>query len=535
MVIAKFAVESFLEREGLYDLRDLKKPCAAKGVRRYLKKTHAAYFTKPFQHQRVCLAAGLKLGRALFFLGMGAGKTKLSLDLILNLRRQGRAKRALILVPAITNIYEWQEQAKIHAPSLSVMALTGHGKAERYMQMFDESSVVIATYQGVVALCSTRQEPTKRKAASWKPDKKILAALTKHFQIMFLDESDTVKNSQGLYFRICRALSKGIRYRFALTGTPIERSPLDLWAQFFVIDRGESLGETIGLFRSAFFTEKEKYWGGHEYTFKEKRRPDLDRMIANAAISYSEEECQDLPPFFGGLDAPAHSGPIIKNAAFPAETLAYYEKFLEKLKAARSSQSEEERRGIQSTYATMRMLSSGYLGTRLRNEDGEAGEKVEVVFSQNPKLELLIETLRQIPEKEKVIVVAIYHKSGDLVEARLKKEGISFSRLYSKTRDKKTALASFKDPKGPRVLLGSTSIAYGLNLQGVSRYMFFYESPDSIRQRKQMERRIRRTGATKPCYYFDFQIYGSLDHRILDGLRKGKSFLDSLLRGKVKL
>lgn len=50
------------------------------------------------------------------------------------------------------------------------------------------------------------------------------------FEYIVLDESQNIKNSESLTFR--SALQLESKYRLVLTGTPIENSLKDLWAQF---------------------------------------------------------------------------------------------------------------------------------------------------------------------------------------------------------------------------------------------------------------------------------------------------------------
>ena len=44
-----------------------------------------------------------------------------------------------------------------------------------------------------------------------------------------------------------------VRRIVGLTGTPASNGLMDLWAEVFLIDRGERLGRFIGQYRSAFF------------------------------------------------------------------------------------------------------------------------------------------------------------------------------------------------------------------------------------------------------------------------------------------
>jgi SNF2 family DNA or RNA helicase len=65
--------------------------------------------------------------------------------------------------------------------------------------------------------------------------------------------------------------------------------------------------------------------------------------------------------------------------------------------------------------------------------------------------------------------------------------------------------------------------------------MYFFEQPDSPINRQQGEARIWRPGQTKPVYYIDPLMGGTVDERILYSNQQGKKLLDELLKGTEKL
>jgi SNF2 family DNA or RNA helicase len=56
------------------------------------------------------------------------------------------------------------------------------------------------------------------------------------FDFIALDEAHTIKNRNTKAARQCRSL-KGT-YRTILTGTPMDKQPVDLWSQFAFLDLG---------------------------------------------------------------------------------------------------------------------------------------------------------------------------------------------------------------------------------------------------------------------------------------------------------
>lgn len=520
MVLQRAAVERFLQEQSALRDSDLAKRAGDADIERALKRSGAVFVTEPYRHQKICYLLGWQRGSYLFLLGMGSGKTKISLDLARNLIRARKAIRALVLVPGVTNIDAWCEEARLHAPDLSTVGITMPGRDARTSALLSAGQVVIMTYQGLAALvCDCEPPPEGKRKGRWVLNKTRLAEIARAFDMAVWDECTAIKSAQSLWFSICRQLARRIPHRFGLTGTPFDKNPVDLWSQFMAVDLGEALGTTLGLFRSAYFSAKPRYWGGTDYVFRERLRENLSRRLRHSSIRFREEECQDLPECVGGLDG---TDWMLRPVVMPEENRAYYERLLEDLEHAR-----ENFVLLEGVYNRMRMLASGFLGVT----DGE-GERVQITFERNPKLDALVELLSEIPEEEKVVVVNVFRHSSDLICARLKQAKIGFSRVYGPTKDKPAALAAWKDG-GARVLVGSKTIAYGLNLQRAARNMVFYESPDSTIDRRQIERRIRRQGQMERCRYWDIVVRGSVEMRILKALRGGKRLLDLLIDRRV--
>lgn len=480
------------------------------------------FHTEPWRHQKICWLLGAIHPAYLFLLDMSAGKTKLGLDL-------GRVNcgRILVLVPNAVNIGEWYDEAAKHAPDLKVLGLEKAlvGSARLHALTDERWDVVVGTYQGVLALLSksvTHKRKRRGKEKGWALDHPKIRKVGASFRTVIFDEVTALKSHTSLYYTLARALGKVVRHRYGLTGTPFDRDPQDLWAEFFAVDRGEALGKTLGLFREAFFIESENYWGGRNYAFQTKRKAELHRRLRHSSIRFDEEEIGDMPTAVGGLVS--KTGPRTRKAAWGKEQLEYY---------SRAKSDFLEARGnfevMKASYMNLRTIESGWLAYR-----NDEGRKVYLDFVENPKLDAAIETIRELGPKEKVVLVHIFKHTGQLIADRLAKEKISHCRIYSKSKNKHETLKTFRKPDGPQVLLGSESIAFGINLQHTARWTLFLESPDSGIRRKQLERRTRRrSGRWKRYYYLDFLIRGGIGEKILEGLISDQPLFKSLVDGRL--
>lgn len=477
------------------------------------------FATKPYKHQKVCFLLGVKHPQYLLFLDVGTGKTKISLDLVSYWKRLGKIKRTLVLVPYASNVGEWEDQAKLHAPKLRVVGIDQYGREARLEALDEPADVNVITYAGWLHLISTKVRIKKK--VRMVIDEEKARKLERKFTGLIGDECTFLRHRRSLTFRAFYRLAKRCPVRYGLTGTPFDKKPEDLWAQFYATDRGDTLGSTQGIFRAAFFIQKERFWGrGFDYVFDERKMPELSRMIRHRSIRYAQEECSDLPASIGGIGA--EGGPMVRPVRLSPETREYYNKIIDGLTEARGNFTL-----LDNAYHRMRQLTAGFLVYK----DPE-GQKVEIRFRKNPKVDALIDLLNELAPDKKVIVYNEYRTSGELICERLKKEKIRHVRIYSKTSDKKGVIAKFKEDKRCRVLVGSRTIAYGLNLQANCHYMIFFECPDSSLIRKQVEGRIRRDGQKKRPHFWDLAIRRTVDEKILRLVRKGKSLHDAIVDGK---
>ncbi len=495
-----------------------------KKLDRLLDKAGLHFHTKPRQAQKVCTLLGWKYPSYMFSLEMGGGKSKVALDLFANRHLNREAGRALVLVRNVINLWSWEDQVKAHTPHLTAQSLDMTGEKGRWATLTGEADVVMVTYAGLAGLLSNKVETDVKGKIKieWRLSHKKINRLCQHFNFLICDESTEFRTHSSIYFKMVKYLSKQMRYTYALTGTPFGKNVQHLWSQFYVLDQGYTLGETLGLFRGAYFDETKNYWGGYEYKLKRGSEAKLNQRIRNRSIRYEAHECQDMPEAIGGL---SDRNFMIRYVPMPAEITPYYD--------AVRTEVQDAKRNLQLTqnvYHRARMLTAGWLGAY-----NDLGERCELEFPKNPKLDGLLDLLAEIPEDEKVIVFHWYNVSGSIISKRLTKEKIKHVWIYGKTptTQVKAAKEQFLGSGGPRVLLASGSIAMGANLQTASRYMAFFESPVDPLERRQVEARILRgEGLKGPRYFYDLAMIGTVDVKNLYQIRAGASLADRIVDGK---
>lgn len=102
--------------------------------------------------------------------------------------------------------------------------------------------------------------------------------------------------------------------------------------------------------------------------------------------------------------------------------------------------------------------------------------------------------------------------------------------LWSGTKDAQGALRQFQsDPKQRIAVINEKIGAYSLDgLQDKASYLYFYESPISVIDRSQAEKRVVRQGQKQKVFMYDLVVKGTLDRRILQFHKDGGDLLAAL-------
>ena len=471
-----------------------------------------------YKHQKACFILGINLNQFIYFSAPGTGKTAISLNLLQYFTNHNRVKNALVVVPNIVLFSGWVNEAAKHAPGLNIVPLFG-GTQDRIdlIRNTKKDSIFIINYQGLVYLCTQAaksKKPGKKKKGKRQLDATMIKEISSKFDALILDEIHSIKDSRSLAYQVCNRLTDTIPIRYGLTGTPFGRNAEDLWSQFHAIDKGQTLGYTLGIYRESFFTKKFNYWGGVEYKLDKKMETTLHKMIKHRSIRYGVSECVDLPE-------------CIKQAVtveMSDSAKSYYQAIIKDcIKDAATKQEQEV------GFLRLRQISSGFLGTK-----DEFEEKVEIEFPENPKLDMLMELIDSIPEDCKLVIFHEFIFSGAVISRELTERKIQHSRLWSGTKDPGKELNQFlTNPDIRAFVVNSKSGGVGLNLQ-VANYAIFYESPLSPITRDQAEKRVDRTGQSKVTFLYDLVTKDTVDERILSFLKEGKNLFNSLIEGKAK-
>jgi SNF2 family DNA or RNA helicase len=467
--------------------------------------------SKVLLHQKACFLLGVSYPCFSHFLDMGAGKTLLTLELLRYWRQAGEMRRALVFITSDKALPTWLNQMERFGIAVPYCAIVEGSSKEKWnaLKRF-KHGIIYVTYPGAVAMCSKRAHG---KRGQMILDKKLVGKLAEEVDALVLDES-TRAGGNSLTNLLCHELAKHAKIRYALAGRPFGRDPTLLFRQQLIIDGGESFGKTLGLFRAAFFTAEKNRWARSKYamnyTFDKRKATKLARMMRHRSISYTADECVELPPVVV----------IRETVPMTSEVQDLYKRAVETAINAKGNLRE-----MKNVFVRMRQLSSGFVGFK----DDDTGDKAEVELQANPKRERLLELLEDLPEGRKALVFYEYTLSGRRISEELKKLGIGHIWLWSGTKDSTAALNKFMTKEDCTVAVVNHKIgAYSLDGLQVANYLFFYESPVSVIDREQAERRVRRKGQRHKVFQYDLVMKDTMDEKILTFHKEGTDILKKM-------
>lgn len=212
-------VEDYIENKGL---RYIKTCDEIKELKNKLNNAKDKIFQLPYglhAKLRDYQKEGYNWFRTLDYLGfggiladeMGLGKTLQTITLLLS-----RPKSKALIVAPTSLIYNWFNEFKKFAPSLKILVCNGSpDERKNNIENYINYDVIITTYNLL---------------------RRDLEYYTMAFDYCILDEAQNIKNSNSLNAKAVKKIKS--RIRFALTGTPIENSLMELWSIFDFIMPG---------------------------------------------------------------------------------------------------------------------------------------------------------------------------------------------------------------------------------------------------------------------------------------------------------
>src|SRR5210317_554342 len=181
--------------------------------------------TKPYAHQITALEKSWNKEEYAYFMEMGTGKSKVLVDNIAMLYDKGKINAALIIAPKGVYRNWFSGEIPTHLPShvnhkkVLWTATTSKTKDKEYQQLFKVDYDLHILVMNVEAFSTKKGLEFAHKF------------LNCHEALMAIDESTSIKTPTAKRTKSILTIGKLAKYRRILTGSPVTKSPLDLYTQ----------------------------------------------------------------------------------------------------------------------------------------------------------------------------------------------------------------------------------------------------------------------------------------------------------------
>ena len=247
--------------------------------------------TEPYEHQLKALGASHNKENFALFMEMGTGKSKVLVDNIAMLYDKGKINAALIVAPK--GVYRNWERQEIptHMPEHIVHNVVTWSPVTTKKQQKENMKLFKHGDQLTIFLMNIEAFSTKK---GLDIAQRFLLA---HQTLMAIDESTTIKSPTARRTKNVLKLRNYAKYRRILTGSPVTKSPLDLYTQCYFLDPYYLDFTSYYTFRNRYASMVDRNVGSHSFKLVTGyvRLDELNDKLNKFSYRVLKEDCLDLP------------------------------------------------------------------------------------------------------------------------------------------------------------------------------------------------------------------------------------------------
>jgi SNF2 family DNA or RNA helicase len=451
--------------------------------------------TKPFKHQLQALEESWSRQVWAWFMEMGTGKTKVCIDNIAMLYDRGKIDRALVIAPNGIK-RNWRNELSVHMADhvnyrVAVWSASPKKKEkdelEQLSVMSDDLTILI---MNIEAFSTQRGAEFARKF--------IFSGSC----FMVVDESTTIKNHAARRTKNIMKIAKLAKYRRIMTGSPVTKSPLDLYSQLeflggWILDQSNYYA-----FRARYAVIVQRNVGTHsfQHIIRYQRLDELQDKLKDCSTRVLKSDCLDLPEKLYTKRTVAMT---------PEQLKAYVE--MKKSAITFFENNPMTAASVLTQMIRLHQITCGHVKT----DDGE------IKTIKNNRIKELLQVLQETDGK--VIIWAVYRHDIQTIEKEIANEygKESVASYYGDTKDsiRQSIVDDFMAVDSDlRFFIGNPKTGgYGLTLTS-SHTVVYYSNDYSLEVRMQSEDRAHRIGQTNKVTYVDLMAEGTIDEKIVKAL-----------------
>lgn len=414
---------------------------------------------------------------------MGLGKTIQTITLLVHHKQRG-SRNSIVIAPS-SLVYNWESEILKFAPELKTTVISGNRAVrEDMIQEIREKDVVITSY------------PLLRRDIELYEDI--------DFELCILDEAQHIKNPESINAASVKRIKAS--HRFALTGTPMENSLIELWSIFDFLMPGY-------LYTRSSFSER------FEKSISRGGDPDaLGRLRRTIAPFILRRKKKDV---LTELPDKIETKLICE---LTEEQHRLYQAYL--LKAREELRVKIEEEGFDKN--RIQILS---LITRLRQICCHPGVFVENYNGGSGKLEMLEELLQELIDGEhRILLFSQFTSLLDIIRRLLEEKGIKYLYLDGSVPSYKRMpmVESFNEGEGSVFLISLKAGGTGLNLTSADVVIHFDPWWNPAVE-DQASDRAHRIGQQNVVEVFKLITKDTIEEKIYELQNKKKDLINSVI------
>jgi SNF2 family DNA or RNA helicase len=347
--------------------------------------------------------------------------------------------------------------------------------------------------------------------------------LNHKFEVGVFDESQRLKNHTAVRTKMATLIAKGTAHNYILSGSPILNTPMDIFAQYRILDRGETFGTSFMEFRARYFFDHNAGMPSHKYfpdfELRDSKIDEINEKIYQKAMRVMKSECLDLPD-------------LVRQQVYvdlSLEQQRIYDEMKHNFLAFLDSETCTAQLAIVKALR-LQQIVSGYI----KLDTGD-----EVRLRDNYRLDALEDILEDIPPTEKVIIWSTFRENYTQIARLLQKLKWDYTELHGEvaSKDRQPNIDRFQnDPKCRAIICNQQAGGIGVNLTAAA-YSIYYSRNFSLEQDLQSEARNHRGGSEihKKITRIDLVARDTIDEIILESLRNKFDLAERILELRNKL
>ena len=463
-----------------------------------------SFHTEPYDHQRDAFNASWQLPYHALFMEMGTGKTKVIVDTMGALFEAGEITHALVVAPkgVFDNWVQLEIPAHLPERIKRYVVRWQPNFTNKYREELLDVAVPARRAKDTLNVLVMNVEAlstTKGAGAALR-----YLELNPH-SIMVVDESTTIKNRTASRTKTVMKCGEKAKYRRILTGSPVTKSPMDLYTQCNFL-AAEALN-----FKS-FFSFQHRYAVMRKRTMGQKsfneivsfqRLDELSAKLDKFSTRVLKEDCLDLP----------EKVYVRRKVEMTTEQKKLYGQMKELALAQLGNGKVATTVNVLTQIMRLQQIACGHF-----QPDDEA--PIEPI--KNNRLDELLSVCEESSGKS--IIWATWTHDIKAIKAALSKQygEDSVATYYGATpqEERQEIVRRFQNPNDPlRFFVGQPSTGgYGITLTEAST-VIYYSNSYNLEHRIQSEDRAHRIGQTKSVTYVDLYTPHTIDEKITKALR----------------